>query len=76
MLAVSLVFGSFLTVLFLIVGLVTGWVAREYMMNYREIPRPHPEMFDQQGNLIPDEVIAFNFENYYDYNTEEDDDDA
>jgi hypothetical protein len=74
MLAVSLVFGSFLTVLFLIVGLVTGWVAREYMMNYREIPRPHPEMFDQQGNLIPDEVIAFNFENYYDYDTEEDDD--
>ena len=46
MLAVSLVFGSFLTILFLIVGLVTGWVAREYMMNYREIPRHNPEMFD------------------------------
>jgi len=58
MLAVSLVLGSFLTVLFLIVGLIGGWVAREYMMNYREIPRPHPEMFDSQGNLIPDEVIA------------------
>jgi hypothetical protein len=54
------------------VGLVTGWVAREYMMNYREIPRPHPEMFDNQGNLIPDEVIAFNFENYYDDNEEDD----
>jgi len=68
MLAISLVFGSFLTVLFLIVGLTVGWVAREYMMNYREIPRPHPEMFDTQGNLIPDEVIAFRFENTdYDY---------
>ena len=66
MLAVSLVFGSFLTVLFFIVGIISGWVAREYMMNYREIPRPHPEMFDSQGNLIPDEVIAYNFENYYD----------
>ena len=66
MLAVSLVFGSFLTVLFFIVGIISGWVAREYMMNYREIPRPHPEMFDSQANLIPDEVIAFNFENYYD----------
>jgi len=76
MLAVSLVFGSFLTILFLILGLVIGWTAREYMMNYREIPRPHPEMFDEQGNLIPDEVIAFNFENYdYDNNEEEDDDD-
>ena len=74
MLATSLVFGSFLTVLFLIVGVMAGWVAREYMMNYREIPRPHPEMFDGQGNLIPDEVIAFNFENYYDYNDTEEDD--
>ena len=31
MLAISLVFGSFLTVLFLIVGLIGGWTAREYM---------------------------------------------
>jgi len=52
-----------------------GWVAREYMMNYREVPRPHPEMFDEQGNLIPDEVIAFNFENYHDNYEEIDDDD-
>ena len=76
MLATSLVFGSFLTILFFVVGVLFGWVAREYMMNYREIPRPHPEMFDSQGNLIPDEVIAFNFENYYDNNddsAEEDD---
>ena len=77
MLAVSLVFGSFLTILFLIVGLVIGWTAREYMMNYREVPRPHPEMFDNQGNLIPDEVIAFNFDNYNynDYESNEEDDD-
>ena len=74
MLAAGLVFGSFLTVLFLIVGLIGGWVAREYMMNYREIPRPHPEMFDGQGNLIPDEVIAFNFENYHDYEINDDED--
>ena len=74
MLAASLVFGSFLTILFLILGVVIGWTAREYMMNYREVPRPHPEMFDEQGNLIPDEVIAFNFDNYYDDNNEEEDD--
>ena len=75
MLAVSLVFGSLLTVLFLIVGVMAGWVAREYMMNYREVPRPHPEMFDNQGNLIPDEVIAFNFENYHDYEINDDEED-
>ena len=44
------------------------------MMNYREIPRPHPEMFDPSGNLIPDEIVAFRFENNYDNNDEEDDD--
>ncbi len=76
MLAISLVFGSFLTVLFLIVGIIAGWVSREYMMNYREIPRPHPEMFDNQGNLIPDEVIAFRFDNIdYEYDDTEEDDD-
>ena len=75
MLATSLVFGSFMTVLFFIVGIMGGWIAREYMMNYREIPRPHPEMFDGQGNLIPDEVIAFNFENYHDYEDNSDEED-
>ena len=62
MLAVSLVFGSFLTVLFLIVGVIGGWVAREYVMNYQESPRLHPEFFDEHGNVVPDEVLALRFE--------------
>ena len=74
MLAVSLVFGSFLTVLFLIVGLIGGWTAREYMMNYREMPTTHPEMFDENGNIFPDEILAVRFENDYDINTAEEDD--
>ena len=60
------------SLLIFFVGILGGWIARDYMMNYREVPRPHPEMFDTQGNLIPDEVIAFRFENNYD-NDEEDD---
>ena len=60
------------SLLFLLIGLVIGWVAREYMMNYREVPRPHPEMFDVNGNLVPDEIVAFRFENY-DSNEEDDD---
>ena len=71
MLAISLVFGSFLTLLFLIVGAIGGWVAREYMMNYQEIPRIHPEMFDGNGNLVPDDIVAFRFENYDDEDDEE-----
>ena len=54
------------------IGLLGGWIARDYMMNYQEIPRPHPEMFDEMGNLVPDEVIAFRFENKYDYDEEDD----
>ena len=53
-------------------GVLGGWIARDYMMNYQEIPRPHPEMFDENGNLVPDEVIAFRFENKYDYDEEDD----
>ena len=52
------------------VGLLGGWIARDYMLNYREIPRPHPEMLDENGNLVPDEIIAFRFENY-DYDEED-----
>ena len=74
MLAVSLVFGSFLTVLFLIVGLIGGWVAREYMMNYQDKPKLHPEFFDGDGNVIPDEVLAVRFEEgYFDDDVEEED---
>ena len=54
-------------------GALGGWIARDYMMNYQEIPRPHPEMFDENGNLVTDEVIAFRFENYDENNYEDED---
>ena len=54
-------------------GSIEGWLLRDYMLNYQEIPKPHPELFDMNGNLVPDEVIAFNFENYDNNETEEDD---
>jgi len=63
-----------ISIMFLLIGLVIGWVARDYMMNYREIPRAHPEMFDINGNLVPDEIVAFRFENNYDNDSEEDED--
>ena len=72
MLATSLVIGCLVTVLFFIVGLVTGWVAREYMMNYREIPKLHPECYDENGNIIPDEVVAVTFQEVFFDDYEED----
>lgn len=72
MVAVNLVLGSFLIVLFFIVGLIGGWVAREYMMNYREIPKLHPEMYDEQGNIVADEVVSLKIEpGFYDEFMEE-----
>jgi len=53
-----------ISIMFFILGALAGWVSREYMMNYREIPRQHPEMFDENGNLVPDDIVAFRFENY------------
>ena len=63
-----------ISIMFFILGALIGWVARDYMMNYRENPRPHPEMFDTNGNLVPDEIVAFRFENNYDNDSEEEDD--
>lgn len=74
MLATSLVFGSFMTILFLIVGVIGGWVAREYMLNYQDKPNLHPEFFDGDGNVIPDEVLAVRFEEgFFDDDMDEED---
>ena len=72
MLATSLVIGCLLIILFFIVGLVAGWVAREYMMNYREIPKLHPECYDENGNIIPDEVVAVTFQEGFFDDSDED----
>jgi len=53
-----------------------GWMAKQhfYEKNYIASLNTHPEMFDENGNVIPDEIIAVRFENDYDYDDEEDDD--
>ena len=70
-LIVTLTISSIVTFLALIVGFVVGWVARQW--NYETTPQQvfaHPEMFDEHGNLSPDEILAVRFENYD--NTEDD----
>jgi hypothetical protein len=41
--------------------------------NYYSSINMHPEMFDENGNIIPDEILAVRFENDYDDDDEEDD---
>ena len=64
MLAVTLTFSALISVMFLIVGSVVGWLAKEYVTqrDSKFIPT-HPEMFDEHGNIIPDDILAVSFEN-------------
>lgn len=72
MLAITLTVFSFISVLFLIVGGVVGWLVKEHVYNTM-IPQLHPEMYDNNGNIIPDEILAVRFENDYDDNDDEED---
>ena len=46
------------------------------MMNYREIPKLHPEFYDKNGNIIADEVLAISFNpDYFDDYEDDDDED-
>ena len=75
MLATELTIFGLLSFLFLCIGGVIGWLAK--MHSYETQPQRifmHPEMFDNQGNLIPDEILAVRFENGY-FDIEDDDED-
>ena len=64
MLAVTLTFSALFSVMFLVLGTVVGWMAKGYVLqrDSKYIPL-HPEMFDENGQIIPDEVLAVRFEN-------------
>lgn len=63
-----------LTLLSLMVGGIIGWmIALFYNQHNAQTPYLHPEMFDELGNIIPDQILAIRFENNYDYDTEDED---
>jgi hypothetical protein len=62
------------SLMFLMIGGIIGWLWKEHLIySSPQQVFVHPEMFDNNGNLIPDEILAVRFENDYGY--EEDDDD-
>ena len=72
-LVVTLTLSTVMSLLALIVGGVIGWVARQH--SYDTSPQNmygHPEMYDANGNIIPDEIVAVRFENDNNEETEED----
>ena len=64
MLAITLTFSALFSVVFLVLGSVVGWIAKDYVIqrDSKFIPT-HPEMFDENGQIIPDTVFAVRFDN-------------
>ena len=74
-LVVTLTLTTVVSVLALLVGGMIGWMARQH--SYETTPQvvyTHPEMFDANGQLVPDEILALRIENNYDKEIDDDDD--
>ena len=60
-----------------VIGFFAGWITNNVIGQFLSRPVPyavHPEMFDENGQVIPDEILALRFENDNDTNEEDDDD--
>lgn len=58
---VLVLFTSLFIMLFFMVGAIVGWIVNGYVVQTTQY-NLHPEMFDSNGNIIPDEVLAVRFE--------------
>jgi len=63
MLAASLVLGTFLIIGAFLTGSIFGWIVRENVVSFNVPQGLHPEMYDDEGGVLPDQLIAFRFEN-------------
>jgi len=62
------------TLLFFMVGSIIGWLTYRHLLETRP-PYLHPEFFDENGQIIPDEVVAVRFEEgFFDDDSDEDED--
>ena len=74
-LEVTLTLTTVVSALALLVGGMIGWMASQH--SYETTPQvvySHPEMFDANGNLVPDEILALRIENNHDKEIDDDDD--
>jgi len=62
-LSIILTFTTLFCVMFLFIGLIGGWIFKQYQVErIYGIRNIHPEFLDNNGNIIPDEVLAVRFE--------------
>ena len=74
MLTLSIVFGVIMLQMFLLLGGVIGYLTYGYISAQASALPSHPEFYDAEGNVLPDEILAIRFENSYDRMDEWDED--
>ena len=68
MTAATITIFSLITFQFLLIGSIIGYIVNEQLQR-QVTPYLHPEMLDEYGNVLSDEILAVRFEN--DYETED-----
>ena len=74
---VTMTLTTVVSFLALLVGGMIGWMARQH--SYETTPQivyTHPEMFDENGNLVPDEILALRIETNHDTSEDNEDEDS
>lgn len=75
MLTLAIVFGVIMLQMFLLLGGVIGYLTYGYLASQEAALPQHPEFYDEDGNILPDDILAIRFENSYEqYQDWEDDD--
>ena len=63
--ATILFFSATASFMFLCVGIVAGWTAKDFMHDYfysrEEAMAMHPEMYDEDGMVINEELLSVKF---------------
>ncbi len=72
--AYVIAFTVMFTLLFFMVGSIIGWLTYRHLLETRP-PYLHPEFFDENGQVIADEVVAVRFEEGYFDDEDEDEED-
>jgi hypothetical protein len=58
---VTLAFSILFSIVFLILGGIVGWIANETISDDNEF-QDHPELYDENGMIIPNDLLTVRFE--------------
>ena len=72
LIVVTLTLFSVISIMFLLLGGVIGYLLKEYDYDRTSAYIPtHPEFFDENGQILPDDILAIRFENNLEQSSED-----